>query len=123
MISSGLTVPLFAAVLLIADQCGAFVPPAALLIRPSPPTIRLDLGTSRTSIHTPTMVMTGLPQKKKKSKLPQPKKMSWDEDLSTTVGKVLFLSLKDKARDMMVKGAEKRGLDWTGIVETLQVCC
>lgn len=48
-------------------------------------------------------------------------KRAWEEDLPTTVGRVAFSSLKDKAREMMVKGAEKRGLDWTGIVESLQV--
>lgn len=66
------------------------------------------------------MVLAGLPTpKKEKGAVNQ--KRPWDEDLPTTVAKAAFSSLKDKARDMMVKGAEKRGLDWTGIVESLKV--
>lgn len=67
--------------------------------------------------NSPSMVLTGLPAPQKSSGERKP----WDDDFPTTVGKAAFSSLKEKARDMMVKGAEKRGLDWTGIVETLKV--
>lgn len=47
--------------------------------------------------------------------------MPWQDDLAATVGKAVFSSFKDKARQMMVEGAEKRGLDWTGVVKALEV--
>lgn len=73
----------------------------------------------------PTMVLSGLPSPTSKKKIlpaqpPKPKSQI-NDDFPTTVGRAAFASLKDKAREMMVKGAEKRGLDWTGIVERLQV--
>lgn len=72
------------------------------------------------------MVLAGLPQGSKTDHQQQRVLRPWDEDFPTTVGKAAFAGLKEKARDIMVKGAEKRGLDWTGIVEALQVrfaCC
>lgn len=116
--------------------------------RAAPQLGRLRLGAS--SIHhqqqqqvVPTMVLSGLPtsnskknrvpkldeqqhqqqqqQQRKKKTAPVTKTKSWEDDLPTTVARAAFSSLKDKARNMMIKGAEKRGLDWTGIVERLQV--
>lgn len=106
-------VPLLAAVL-FWNQCGAFMTPSALVARKPPSVARLAGSASSSLASTPTMVLAGLPSKKER-------KSPWEEDFPTTVGKAAFSSLKDKARDMMVKGAEKRGLDWTGIVESLQV--
>lgn len=115
--------------LLFLQRCGAFVAPRSLALRESPSVSRLGVDTSSTSEYTSrhasgrapgqaaTMVLAGLP-----SKTERVKGRPWDEDFPTTVGKVAFASLKDKARYIMVKGAEKRGLDWTGIVEALQVC-
>ena len=115
---------------LFLQRCGAFVAPRSMALRGSPSFTRRGLGTSSTSEytsrhasrhyasgHAATMVLAGLP-----SKTDRVKSRPWDEDFPTTVGKVAFASFKDKARDLMVKGAEKRGLDWTGIVQTLQVC-
>lgn len=111
--------PVLAALLLLGQGCGAFLAPSALQVRPSTSAMRSGVSpTSVSTTKTPSMVLTGLPSPKKKKK-----QQPWDEDFPTTVGKAAFASLKDKARDMMVKGAEKRGLDWTGIVETLQVDC
>lgn len=102
------------------QQCQAFVSTAssmfgARLAAAPQTTSRTKLGEApRNNL---SMVLTGLSTPKKNND----GKKTWDDDFQTTVGKAAFSSLKDKARDMMVKGAEKRGLDWTGIVETLKV--
>lgn len=103
-----------AVLLLILDLCGAFVVPTTFgtrakledhhsLLRSSPRGDSLK------------MALSGLPSKSPRRKRP------WEDDLVTTIGRAAFSSFKDKARDMMVKGAEKRGLDWTGVVNDLKV--
>lgn len=93
---------------------------------------QLGLLRASPSRQVPKMVLSGLPSPTTRKKLvstdsadtetPKRKYESQiNDDLPTTIGRAAFSSLKDKARDMMVKGAEKRGLDWTGIVERLQV--
>lgn len=119
------------------QQCGAFVVPSAVRGRASPASVRLGIQDGcaiqqRQRVQVPNMVLSGLPspttrrQKKDAISDQSPPKTAkkastWNDDLPTTLGRAAFSSLKDKARDMMVKGAEKRGLDWTGIVERLQV--
>lgn len=126
---------LFVGILSVFQKCGAFVPTVSSLfgarLAAAPP------ATTTTGLHastrnSPGMVLAGLPTPKKaKADAPaeeaQPSgnqsKRPWEEDFPTTLGKAAFSRFKDTARDMMVKGAEKRGLDWTGIVETLKVPC
>ena len=115
--------------LLFLQKCGAFVAPRSLAPQGSASVPRLGVSTSSASGYTSrhvwarapgqaaTMVLAGLPSKTERTK-----GRPWEEDFPTTVAKAAFASLKDKARYIMVKGAEKRGLDWTGIVEALQVC-
>lgn len=103
------------ALLLFLSGCGAFVAPGVLGPGTASLAAKRILSVSAMERTTPSMVTTGLPSKNPRRKRP------WEDDFATTLGKAAFTSLKDKARDMMVKGAEKRGLDWTGIVETLQV--
>lgn len=105
-------VPLLAALVLLLNPCQAFLLPSGLNRRPTFTTSGLRPRASSPE-HPPRMSVTGFPS--------EGGKRAWEEDLPTTVGRVAFSSLKDKARDMMVKSAEKRGLDWTGIVEGLQV--
>ncbi|CAM9758694.1 unnamed protein product, partial [Ectocarpus fasciculatus] len=122
-------------------SAGAFVVPSALSGRASPLAIKLGLHGTSSPVRrqqAPGMVLSGLPSppaRKKKIPIPDPKSTTsppakkktsssssstWNDDFGTTLGRAAFASLKDKARDMMVKGAEKRGLDWTGIVEGLK---
>lgn len=123
------------AVLLVLHQCRAFVVPSALGGRVPARGTQLGLLRASSSQQVPQMVLSGLPSPSARKKLlstdtdpaagetPKRKYESQiNDDLPTTIGRAAFSSLKDKARDMMVKGAEKRGLDWTGIVERLQVC-
>ncbi|CAM9487325.1 unnamed protein product [Scytosiphon promiscuus] len=130
--------PLALLVLLLAEQqrCEAFMVPSTVRGRASPTSARLGIqGSSaaqqRQRVQVPNMVLSGLPspstrrQKKDAISEAAPKTVAkkastWNDDFPTTLGRAAFSSLKDKARDMMVKGAEKRGLDWTGIVERLQ---
>lgn len=123
-----------AAALLLLQQCRAFVAPSALGGRVPARGAELGLLRASSSQQVPQMVLSGLPSPTTRKKLvvstdsdtaesaPKRKYESQiNDDLPTTIGRAAFSSLKDKARDMMVKGAEKRGLDWTGIVERLQV--
>lgn len=125
--------PLAAAVLVL-QHCRAFVVPSALGGRVSTRHTGVGLLRASSSQQVPRMVLSGLPSPTTRKKLktetsssaaPQQRKKyesQINDDFPTTVGRAAFSSLKDKAREMMVKGAEKRGLDWTGIVERLQVC-
>lgn len=103
-----------AALLLILDRCGAFVVPTTF-------GTRAKFEDHHSVLRSPPrgeslkMALSGLPSKSPRRKRP------WEDDLVTTIGKAAFSSFKDKARDMMVKGAEKRGLDWTGVVNNLKV--
>eukprot|EP00903_Cladosiphon_okamuranus_P020618 g18928.t1 len=121
------------AALLLLHQCRAFVVPSTLGGRFSARGGELVLlRASSSQQRVPRMVLSGLPSPTTRKKLstttdpeadatPKRKYESQiNDDLPTTIGRAAFSSLKDKARDMMVKGAEKRGLDWTGIVERLQ---
>ncbi|CAN0412562.1 unnamed protein product [Pylaiella littoralis] len=135
---------------LLLIQCRALVAPSALggwvapRTAPQPGRLRLDVSSIQQQQELPTMVLSGLPTTKKNGRknLSKPLKQqqqqqqqqqrrqekttprrtarSWEDDFPTTVARAAFSSLKEKARNMMVKGAEKRGLDWTGIVESLQ---
>lgn len=113
--------------------------PSGLSGRASPSAIKLSnsspIRQQQQRHQAPGMVLSGLPSppaRKKKITISDPmttppakkktrSSSTWNDDFGTTVGRAAFASLKDKARDMMVKGAEKRGLDWTGIVEGLKV--
>lgn len=118
MLSQKIRVRLVALLLLFLNNRnygGAFVAPAALRARSASQATKFGLNArSNAGYSAPKMVLTGLPSNKNR-------KRPWEEDFPTTLGKAAFSSLKEKARDMMVKGAEKRGLDWTGIVEALKV--
>lgn len=133
MLAVRLLLPVAAALLLL-QQCRAFVAPSALGGRVPARGAELGLLRASSSQQVPQMVLSGLPSPTTRKKLvvstdsdtaesaPKRKYESQiNDDLPTTIGRAAFSSLKDKARDMMVKGAEKRGLDWTGIVERLQV--
>lgn len=123
--------------LLLVQQCRAFVVPSALggWVPGRDAQLGILRASSMSQQQAPKMVLSGLPSPtttRKKlistdtcSDATPPRKKyesQINDDFPTTVGRAAFSSLKDKARDMMVKGAEKRGLDWTGIVERLQVC-
>eukprot|EP00904_Undaria_pinnatifida_P008355 jgi/Undpi1/464/HiC_scaffold_1.g00460.m1 len=118
--------PLLTALLrcLFLQNCGAFIAPHSLGLRGTPSASRLGLSASSSGYpsgrQAARMVLAGLPQGSKTDHQQQRVLRPWDEDFPTTVGKAAFAGLKEKARDIMVKGAEKRGLDWTGIVEALQ---
>lgn len=116
------------AALLLLQQCRAFVVPSAVGGRVAARGAQLGLLRASSSQQVPKMVLSGLPSPTRKKLIstdstPKRKKSTSqiNDDFPTTVGRAAFSSLKDKAREMMVKGAEKRGLDWTGIVERLQV--
>ena len=107
------------------QRCGTFVAPHPPAPRGCPSVSRLGVGVSWTSGYmlrqasgrqasgrrapgyAAPMVLAGLP--------------STRTERVTTFGEAVVASLKNKARDTMVKSAEKRGIDWTGIVEVLQV--
>lgn len=106
-------IPLLPVLLLLVNPRQAFLFPSGLIRSPTFTTSGVRVWASSPK-HSPRMSVAGSPSK-------EGGKRAWEEDLPTTVGRAAFSSLKDKAREMMVKGAEKRGLDWTGIVESLQV--
>ncbi|CAB1104986.1 unnamed protein product [Ectocarpus sp. CCAP 1310/34] len=127
-----------AVLVVLSCSAGAFVVPSGLSGRSSPSAIRLSnsspIRQQQQRQQAPGMVLSGLPSPsaRKKTTISDPKttkppaekkarsSSTWNDDFGTTVGRAAFASLKNKARDMMVKGAEKRGLDWTGIVEGLK---
>ena len=113
-----------AALLLLHHQCGAFVGPSALGGRVSARGGQLELLRASSKQQVPRMVLSGLPRPDTAETSLDPMNFdAWINDnlLPTTLGRAAFSSVKDKAREMMVKGVEKRGVDWTGVVERLQV--
>lgn len=114
---------------MLLHRCEAFVAPSAVLSPRASGHGLLRASAVQRGQQAPQMVLSGLPTPtpaSKKKLLPaqppkKPKQSQINDDFPTTVGRAAFSSLKDKARELMVKGAEKRGLDWTGIVERLQV--
>ncbi|CAM9184375.1 unnamed protein product [Discosporangium mesarthrocarpum] len=113
-------VPTLAAVLLfVSPSSGLVTTPRVFLSGRLPPGLPAVSKTPRKTLNeNPSMIITGIPKRKQM-------KRGWDTSWTENVTKSLvqspaFEKLKEKARDMMVKGAEKRGLDWSGIVNSLE---
>eukprot|EP00903_Cladosiphon_okamuranus_P020619 g18929.t1 len=113
---------LLAALLLQHQECVAFVASPALGGRVFARFAHLGLQGSPSRQQEPRMGLSGLPFPDKAKTTPDPMNFeSWiNDNVPTTVGRAAFSSLKVKAKEMMVKGVEKRGVDWTGIVEQLK---